>query len=75
MDTYDLISALKMVPESRLRLIELAWEVTGDDGSANLEKLAFRGEELTKAVDEAKAYAQATREAVQCLIEMAHSQP
>lgn len=73
MDTCDLIGALKMVPEFRLRLIELAWELTGDDGSLNLERVAFRGEELTEAVAEAKAYAQATREAVQCLIEMVRS--
>jgi len=75
MDTCDLISALKAVPEFRLRLIELAWEVTGDDGSLDLKGLAFRAKELEEAVDEAKAYARATREAVECLIAMVRSQP
>ena len=73
MDTYDLIGALKTVPEFRLRLIELAWEVTGDDGSLNLERLAFRSKELKEAVAEAEAYVEATREAVQCLREMVRS--
>jgi len=73
MDTHDLTNALKAVPEFRLRLIELAWQVTGDDGSLDLKGLAFRGKELEEAVAEAKAYAQATREAVQCLIEMVRS--
>lgn len=75
MDTYELVSALKTVPEFRLRLIELVWEVTGEDGSPNLERLTFRSQELTEAVAEAKAYAQATREAIECLIAMVRSQP
>ena len=75
MDTRELISTLSMVPEFRLRLIRLAWEVAGDDGSLNRERLAFRVKELKGAIDEAEAYAQATKEAVQCLREMGHSYP
>ena len=73
MDTCELIRALKTVPEFRLRLIELAWEVVGDDGSLDPERLTFRSKELKEAIDEAQAYAQAAREAVQCLREMGHS--
>jgi hypothetical protein len=75
MNTHNLTSALKTVPESRLRLIELAWKVTGDDGSLDLEKLAFCAKEVEEAVAEAKACAQATREAIECLMAMVRSQP
>jgi len=75
METCDLISALKTVPEFRLRLIELAWQVAGDDGSLDLEKLAFCAKEVEEAVAEAKACAQATREAIECLMAMVRSQP
>ena len=73
MNTSDLIQALRKVPYCRLRLIELAWEVVGDDGSPDPEKLTFHSKELKEAIDEAEAYVQATREAVQCLREMGHS--
>lgn len=75
MDTSELINALRVVPEFRLRLIELAWEVGRDDGSLDPERLTFRGKELKEAIDEAEAYAQATREAVQCLRQIGHSWP
>ena len=73
MDAYDLIRVLKEVPECRLRLIELAWETVGDDGSIDPEKLGFRRKELEEAIAEAEAYAKATRGAVQCLTDMNHS--
>ena len=73
MDEQDLIRVLKEVPEHRLRLIELAWGVVRDDGSLDPERLGFRRKELEEAIAEAKAYAQATRESVQCLKSMDHS--
>lgn len=73
MDTSELIDALRVVPEFRLRLIELAWEVVGDDGSLDPQRLMFRGKELKEAIDGAEAYAQATKEAVQWLREMGRS--
>ncbi len=73
MDVQDLIRVLKEVPEYRLRLIELARETVGDDGSLDPEKLAFRNKELEEAIAEAEAYVKATREAVQCLKSMGRS--
>ena len=57
----------------RLRLVDMAWEVFRDDGSLDQERIAFLGKELVEAIDEARAYAQATKEVVQCLREMARS--
>ena len=73
MDAHDLIRVLKEVPECRLRLIELAWETVGDDGTPDPEKLGFRRKELEEALAEAEAHAKATREAVQCLNSMDRS--
>ena len=73
MDTSELIRALRKVPEFRLRIIKLAWEVVGGDGNLDGERLAFRGKELKEAINEAAAYSQATKEAVQCLEKMGHS--
>ena len=72
MKNDDLIRALKGVPETRLRLIDLAWEITREDGSIDFEKAAFYGKEIEEAINEAEGYAQATREAVLCLRRIAH---
>ena len=68
-----IIEALKQVPEVRLRIIELAWQVTGEDGSLDVQKMLFHNKELEGAVSEARAYSSATREAARCLREMARS--
>jgi len=74
-DTQDLVRVLKEVPECRLRIIELAWEVVGNDGIPDADKLGFHHKELKEALDEAGAYEKATKGAVLCLINMDQSQP
>jgi hypothetical protein len=71
MKNSDLIRALKGVPEFRLRLIELARELVGEDGSIDFEKAAFYRQETEDAIKEAQGYAQVTKEAVQCLRQIA----
>jgi len=73
MESEDVIRILKDVPECRLRLIQLANEVTGDDGAIDRLKVGYCVKELEEATKEAEAYVKATREAVQCLIRMARS--
>jgi hypothetical protein len=73
MDARNVIEALKQVPETRLRLIDLAWQVFREDGSLNVERAAFFGKELEEATAEAQTYSRATREAVRCLREMGRS--
>jgi len=72
MKNDDLIRALKEVPETRLRLIDLAWELASQDGSIDFDKATFYGKEIEEAINEAQGYAQATREAVLCLRRIAH---
>lgn len=64
---YDVIESLKQVPEVRLRIIGLAWEVLGEDGAPDVKKMSFHIKELEEAVAEAQGYSSDTREAVRCL--------
>jgi hypothetical protein len=70
----DLVAILREMPPVRLRLIDLAWQVVGEDGSLDSEKITFYAKELTEAIKEAEAYADATKEVVQWLREMVRSQ-
>ena len=69
----NLVEALKQLPEVRLRLIELAWQVFRDDGGIDDDRLLMMGMELQEATDEARAYAESTRKAVSCLKSMGRS--
>ena len=66
-----IIRALRQVPEARLRLLELAQGLVREDGTFDYEKAAFLSQELETAIAEARAYAQATGEAVRCLRQIA----
>lgn len=73
MQANDLVHALKEVPEARLRLLELARGLVGEDGRLDPDKAAFQSKEIAEAIEEAHAYGEATRRAVRCLREMARS--
>ena len=66
-DQEELIEILRQVPEKRLKIFELTWELVGEDGDLDPDKVAFYSEELEQAVSEAKVYSAETAEAVQCL--------
>jgi len=70
MNSEELINALKTVPECRLRLIELAWKVVGEDGEVDPTKIAFYHKEITEAIKEAEAYREQTKEIVRCLMDL-----
>jgi hypothetical protein len=73
MTNQDVIRALGQVPELRLRLIELTWRLTKEDGSLDHEKAAFLRQEIDQATAEARAYAHDTERAVQWLRELIRS--
>jgi len=70
----DLLRILSGVPESRPRLIDLAWLMVGEDGRLDMQKVPFYAKELKEAIDEAEAYSKTTQGAVECLREMGRSQ-
>ena len=73
MTGHDITQALRRVPEVRLRLLELAWEVVKEDGSIDHERAAELALEVEQAIGEARAYSRATQEAVWALRQMARS--
>ena len=60
MTPADLIRALEMVPEKRLRLLELAWEVIDEDGELDPDQVVRLAAELEEAFQEARAYTHET---------------
>ena len=61
------LAALATVPETRLRLIELAWDLVDKEGRMDHDKVVKRQPEVNLAAAEAEAYVQATRSAVEAL--------
>lgn len=75
MDVGSIIEELKLLPEVKLQILALAWEVIGEDGTVDYEKLVSLAREQDQAVKQARAYARSTEEAVNCLRELARSTP
>ena len=73
METSEIVRALRGVPEVRLRLIEVAWKVTGDDGQLDYDVIRSISGALQEAFSEARDYVQSTREAVWALKQIARS--
>jgi hypothetical protein len=67
----ELVRALRTVPEKRLRILELARELANEKGELDLERAAARADEVEMADREASAYAQATRNVLRWLTELA----
>ena len=74
METKKLVAALQSLPEVRLRLITIAWKVVQADGSLDPDALGLHMKELEEAIEEARAYSEATQELVSCLTELVHSE-
>ena len=75
MKPADLIVALREVPETRLVLIELAWQIYQEVGSFDPAKVAMYHKEIEAVGSESAEYARKTREMILCLKELARWQP
>ena len=75
MKPADLVVALREVPETRLVLIELAWQIYREVGSFDPSKVSMYHKEIEAAGSESAEYARKTREMILCLKELARSQP
>ena len=68
-----LIEELKNLPEVKLRLIDLTWQLIRESGGLDVDKVVSMSREIEDAAEEAKAYAEGTRVAVSCLRNLALS--
>jgi len=73
LETQALISVLRKLPEVRLKLIEVAWQVVGEDGALDIDKLGSLSMDLKDAVREAHGYVDSTKVAICALKNIARS--
>ena len=69
------IQALKRVPGCRLSIIDLAWQIAGEDGDEIDDSIMLHHLEVEAAVKEAKAYVADTRKAILLLCQLARLNP
>ena len=67
-----LVELLKNLPAVHLKLLDMTWQLTGEDGNLDSQKISFHYTEMEKAIAEAESYSRATKEMVQCLIQQLH---
>ena len=63
----DVVAILRRVPETRLRVLELAAELLDDSGELDLDAAATRRPEINLAIAEVETYTRATRQAVEAI--------
>jgi len=56
MNSEDLVRALETVPEKRLKLLDLTWEVVDENGEIDRDKVIRLAAEIENAFQEARAY-------------------
>ena len=67
MEPDDLVRILLTVPESRLAILALTWQLMGEDGEISPEKAAFVAKELHLATDEVRNSRRAITELTEAL--------
>jgi len=60
----DIAEILKSVPEVKLKIIPLTWELLDEKGRIDIKKASYNSNEVDAALEEAESYAQHTESAV-----------
>ena len=60
----DITEILKSVPEVKLKIIPLTWELLEENGRIDIRKASYNSKEVDAALEEAESYAQTTENAV-----------
>ena len=60
----DIAEILKSVPEVKLKIIPLTWELLDESGHIDTKKASYNANEVDAALEEAESYAQKTESAV-----------
>ena len=68
MTPLDLVNILSMVPEKRLLLFPLVWEVIGEDGQIDPEKSLLHAPELQLAIKDAQVTAGENRLLLEAIV-------
>jgi len=60
----DIIEILKSIPEVKLKIIPLTWELLDEKGRIDIKKVSYNSKEVDAALEEAESYARSTENAV-----------
>ena len=60
----DIAEILKSVPEVKLKIIPLIWELLDETGHIDIKKASYNAKEVDAALEEAEGYARSTERAV-----------
>ena len=60
----DIAEILKSVPEVKLKIIPLTWELLDESGRIDIKKASYNSKEVDAALEEAESYAQHAESAV-----------
>ena len=60
----DITEILKSVPEVKLKIIPLTWELLDENGRIDIKKASYNSKEVDAALEEAESYAHHTESAV-----------
>ncbi len=60
----DIAEILKSVPEVKLKIILLTWELLDENGRIDIKKASYNSKEVDAALEEAESYARSTESAV-----------
>ena len=60
----DITEILKSVPEVKLKIIPLTWELLEENGRIDIRKASYNSKEVDAALEEAESYARQTESAV-----------
>ena len=60
----DIAEILKSVPEVKLKIIPLTWELLDESGHIDIKKASYNVKEVDAALEEAESYARTTESAV-----------
>ena len=60
----DIVEILKSVPDVKLRIIPLTWELLDETGHIDIKKASYNAKDVDAALEEAGDYAHSTESAV-----------
>jgi len=60
----DIAEILKSIPEVKLKIISLTWELLDERGHIDIKKASYNTKEVDAALEEAESYARSTESAV-----------
>ncbi len=60
----DIVEILKSVPEVKLRIIPITWDLVDKDGHIDIKRASYHAKDVDAALEEAENYAKETERAV-----------